>query len=158
MTDINKLLKAKDIVKTIQQNILSSLTKNEHLPIEKQLDILVQINELDETLNKININRPDHGKKPQFGYIDKDGTIPYVKTEAVMDYLARTLKLSRHNFRKHNIWKNFKTYLKDVYGIEHVWKHVHNVHGVMVVYVNIDYDTLINITNQFLAEENLGGN
>lgn len=142
--------------KSINENIISDLFETlnclEQITVEQQLDLIERLKDLKAVLENINVAKPYHGEKPLFGYMDLEQTIPYVKTEFVMDYISQRTNIPRRSLKTHHIWKYFKLWLKENYNLEHVWKSPVKIDGVMVIYENIDVENMISIINEFFAE------
>lgn len=138
-------------VKELNTNLILALSDT----IIKQSEVLTKLTEINCLLESIQIDRPDHGKKPMCGYVNKELTIPFVKLEAVLDYLSRKTNIPRNKIKYHHVWKLFKKWIKENYDLVHEWRHVIGVHGVMVIYSGINLENMISIIDQFIKENNL---
>ena len=137
-------------VKSLNDTLIKKLTALHNVTNDKQIEIIDELNQINAMLKDLQINRPDHGPKPLFGHVDRDGLIPYVKVEYVQDIFAEFLKISPHSVRNSNLWKQFKQWLDEKYGLRHTWSHVVNVHGVMVIWKDVDKETMDAYIKEFL--------
>lgn len=145
-------------IKELNQNVITIISQHlfelNKITTEKQAEVLNQLTEIQTLLDQFKIEKPDHGPKPLYGYMDKDEKIPYVKTELVLNYLAHKTGINKHTLKQHHIWKFFKLWLKNNFNLKHVWKSPTKIDGVMVIYENITVEEIIEIVNVFLTENN----
>lgn len=141
---INKI-KATDYLDTLAENISSI----KEIPLDKQLEILLQLVQIKDLVSHM---KPDHGNKPLFGYIDKNKRIPFVKLEAVLDYLSDKVKIPRNKIKYSKLWKECKFWLKKFYNLEQCYSGVFGVHGYMLIYKNKTMDEMFHIIDDFINE------
>jgi hypothetical protein len=137
-------------VQSLNDTLIKKLIALHNITNDQQIEIIDKLNQINDVLKELQIYQPDHGPKPLFGHVDRDGLIPYVKVEYVQDIFAGFLKISPHGVRKSELWKRFKEWLDEKYNLRHTWSHVFNVHGVMVIWKGVNKETMDDYIKEFL--------
>jgi hypothetical protein len=152
MNSTKRIHEIKELVATFENKLIDNLENQTKLSAQAKLDLIVEINKIKAALNSLTLEKSKYGPIPNYGYLDSEDEIPFVKTQIILDYLAKETKSKRNGFQLNPVWKSFKNWLKKKYHLEHKSLHIPTVNGVTVIWAGIEYEEMIALTKKFLKE------